>query len=115
MGTVIHGTHRKEDLIPAFLDEVILLLDAEAQEDTRLPLDSDEIDLIHVFVSEVGERMRSLPNYFDTEEADADLEELFDTLNSMAQEGEYFGALEGDGSDFGWWNIVDDFFDYGEG
>jgi len=37
------------------------------------------------------------------EELDWALEDLFELLNEMAPEGQYFGAHEGDGSDFGWW------------
>ena len=112
---VIEGTLRNEDLIPAFVREALELLDAEDQEDITFPLlSADEIEETHVFVSEVQDRMRNTPDYFNTEDADADLDELFTTLNSMAQDGEYFGANEGDGACFGWWDIVDNFFNYGD-
>ena len=45
-----------------------------------------------------------------TEQADDDTHELFDILDSIAPEGCYFGALEGDGSCYGFWLCEDDDF-----
>lgn len=33
------------------------------------------------------------------------VDELFDLLNEIAPEGTYFGAIEGDGADFGFWTV----------
>lgn len=33
------------------------------------------------------------------------VESMFDALNDVAPEGTYFGAHEGDGSDYGFWEI----------
>lgn len=42
--------------------------------------------------------------YWDSEEGSYDLnDDLFNTMNSVAPEGEYFGSHPGDGSDFGFW------------
>jgi hypothetical protein len=96
-GTVIAGTLRNEDLLEAFsceldtvrgqskahykLDECILIF--EAQNRYYLDDGSDEIE----------------------EEVPEIISDLIDALNEYAPEGMYFGTLEGDGADFGWWNI----------
>lgn len=41
--------------------------------------------------------------FWASEEADWLLEELFQELEGIAPKGYYFGANEGDGSDFGFW------------
>tara|TARA_Y100000310_G_scaffold275814_1_gene292541 strand:+ start:92 stop:355 length:264 start_codon:yes stop_codon:yes gene_type:complete len=43
--------------------------------------------------------------YWTDGSADMDLEELCDVLNDLAPGDHYFGAHEGDGSDFGFWPI----------
>ena len=44
------------------------------------------------------------------EQASDDTNEIFDILDSIAPEGCYFGALEGDGSCYGFWPCDDDGF-----
>ena len=41
--------------------------------------------------------------YFGKDDADYDLEALFDALNEYAPSYFYFGAHPGDGSDYGYW------------
>lgn len=36
------------------------------------------------------------------------IEALFDAINEIAPEGTYFGAHEGDGSDYGFWSYEDE-------
>ena len=44
-----------------------------------------------------------------TEESNADIvDELFNALDDIAPEGTYFGTLEGDGAEFGFWEISAD-------
>ena len=86
IGSVICGTMRTEDLIPVFLnlaDELGLSVDTKLQCDT-LP-----------------------DNYYESEDAHYDLEQLFDALDSVAPEGCYFGSHPGDGSDYGFWPCED--------
>lgn len=87
LGTVSHATVRPEDLIPAFLEEAYSLhaTDAEAKA-----------------LGAIRKRMKT-PGYYTTEDADLDLEQLFDLLNEAAPAGYYFGSHPGDGSDYGFW------------
>jgi len=89
IGTVIHGTLRSEDLIPAFADE-LELLDEQKE-----------------FVSLVKEANK-FKDWEDVEECGWLIERLVDALSEFAPDGCYFGATEGDGSDFGFWAIEDD-------
>lgn len=92
--SVIHGTHRACDLVPAFLDVIkdtpeyqqIMMSNAEYLNVISDPtaLDNDE--------RWESEDMTYFLN-----------EELFDVLDSYAPNGYYFGANIGDGSDFGYW------------
>lgn len=78
-GTVIHGTLRTRDLIEAFGRELLRINPKCNCEYVQALVDNPES----------GDEF--------------DLENLFDTLNYIAPEGYYFGAHEGDGSDFGFW------------
>jgi hypothetical protein len=85
VGTVIHGTLRTEDLLEAFGKELLFLTDTDRSvAEAKLLCDAFEADPDSEFAGEV-------------------VHELVDTLNGYAPEGFYFGAHEGDGSDFGFW------------
>lgn len=90
-GTVIAGTLRDEDLIPAFLDA----LDTIDPEQTKFKAHRSAI-----------RRDVERTGYYEEDAGDlaaAHLDELFGFLNDFAPEGYYFGAHPGDGSDFGFW------------
>jgi len=95
-GTVSHGTMRPQDLIPAFLD---CLADVwpEAYEGYMVypfpPVPS--------YVMDEGDDSE----WWTSDDAGYRLESLFDQLDEAAPEGYYFGAHEGDGSDYGFWTI----------
>jgi hypothetical protein len=97
--SVIHGTLRNQDLIPAFL-EAVLQLDP----DTPMAL----------IEAMMPEELREVPQDNDdhewwyTETAYWVLEHLDNKLNDHAPDGYYFGAHEGDGSDFGFWRMIDE-------
>ncbi len=86
-GTVIHGTMRLEDLLPAFADEL---------EDRT----GEEIDVSWYVDNED-------PDEADEEEAADLLAEIMDKLTEAAPEGVYFGASPGDGADYGYWRVED--------
>jgi len=88
IGTVSHGTMRDEDLIPTFLDTL------ESTE-TRERLIGEFRTVVDAL--DAGEDL-------DTEDAGYLTEALFDALGEEAPAGAYFGALEGDGSDYGFWS-----------
>lgn len=92
-GTVIHGTHRNQDLIPAFLDalrEIAPTHYAQFVVDNPIPAYAMEDDSAEFWTDDV--------TFWITDE-------LVDLLNEHAPEGYYFGTHPGDGSDFGFWEV----------
>jgi hypothetical protein len=85
-GTVSHGTHRTVDLVPAFLDMLRALDPNQAQ-----------------LIEQAYDLDRILSADEEGEEDDCLMDSLRFALNEAAPEGWYFGAIEGDGSDFGFW------------
>lgn len=90
IGTVSYGTLRPEDLIPAFFYELEALAPDKALAlfNAHGCIDAND--------------------GYDTEDADYLLEDLFEALDDLAPEGCYFGAIEGDGADFGFWPCDDE-------
>lgn len=89
VGTISHGTLRTADLIMAFWSEL------------------DQLD-----PAQAAEFKRRDPEIFAWAEADEPdepddavylLEDLHTSLSELAPTGCYFGAIDGDGSDFGFW------------
>ena len=95
--SVSHETLRSQDLLPAFLSTL----------DTyRNPSDTEAADLVAQVRQEVPTEAwnNDAHPYWNTEEAGYLINEtLFDALNAICPEGYYFGTLEGDASDFGFW------------
>ena len=96
--TLIHGTHRVCDLVPAFLEVI-----KNTPEYTQI-MQTNDSNLQVIFDPSADDRDERWESddmcYFLNEE-------LFDILESYAPEGYYFGAHTGDGSDFGFWEIDD--------
>ena len=89
-GTVIHATLRTEDLLEAFADE----LEYQCNRNKGINGNVARRKL-------VAEARRVDP---ESETADSLVnEELIDALEEFAPPYSYFGATEGDGSDFGYW------------
>ena len=92
-GTVISGTMRSQDVIPALTWELRHL----GHRSTKLTLIEKRYE--KAIEGEFGED----DEYFTSETAMYDLENLFDMMQEHAPEFAYFGANEGDGSDYGFW------------
>ena len=99
LGTLIHATLRDEDLLQAFSDELARIDEAKFREvikaDAHLFAESANLTAAEI-VEELGEYVTDVIN------------DLMDALNEYAPTGYYFGAIEGDGSDFGFWAIEDE-------
>lgn len=101
IGTIISGTQRPEDLIPALIDALdarkeMLLLDGK--------LSRYEFRQLDYWLVEIERRM-GRSGYWQSADAQWDIEGLFDALNDLAPEGTYFGAHPGDGADYGYWPV----------
>jgi hypothetical protein len=95
VGSISSGTMRNEDLIPDFLWELEHLA---KRNHNKLHL---------TLVEEIQNRIDTIEDYFDTEEASYDLnDDLFEALNEYAKPFCYFGSHPGDGAEFGFW--IDD-------
>ena len=97
-GTVIQATLRYEDLIPEFLSVL----------EDFWPERAGEIEAEYVKQGWPSGSGLIFSDPFSDEELEMApylLEELFDALADLAPEDVYFGASEGDGSDFGFWAV----------
>lgn len=81
-GTLIHGTMRAEDLIPAFLAEC---------------------DRLNIILSTADRLAAELHTFGDPEQESETIDMLMDQLSLAAPFGHYFGANPGDGADYGFW------------
>lgn len=92
IGTLIHGTLRSEDLIPAFTSELAYLSDGQhplLTEINQFDWASEDIRL------NIGDSQQEIASDL--------VNDLMDALNEYAPAHTYFGTLDGDGSDFGFW------------
>ena len=104
LGTVIHGTHRSQDLIPAFFEMLNTLGDRDRVQSIRDEFKIPDSELI-------GSDLRIVDDHpwWNSEDASCLVNEvLFNALNDHAPEGSYFGSHPGDGSDFGFWEFEDE-------
>ena len=92
-GSISSGTMREKDLIPCFCDR----LEELAQD--NYPLDGvvEHLEKVKEIRGRMGE------SYWNSEESEFDLDDLFDALDEYAPEGYRFGAHPGDGTDYGFW------------
>lgn len=94
-GTVIAGTHKPGELIRAFFAELSLVAPAAAAMHREGTYKHYIADAMQGKLEESDE--------LDAELAGECANTLADALNENAPEGFRFGALDGDGADFGWW------------
>jgi len=95
IGTLIHGTLRDEDLLEAFADEL------ERLDAGREGVINEARELLAIDADEWTEEQHLDASYLINVT-------LFNALNEYAPPHVYFGAHEGDGSDFGFWPTRDD-------
>ena len=106
-GTIIHGTMQPCDLIPAFMDalsdngadKVAMRLISQYQHAYEWPSDFGGFRVDDETLDRIQE-----------EHPDAASElviDLFDALGDIAPDGLYFGSLEGDGCDYGFWAVTE--------
>lgn len=87
IGSVSCGTMRPEDLIPKFMDILI----------------EYNVEVYNSFMSD--------PDFLIGYEENQGrlLDALLDELNDLSPDGYYFGSHPGDGSDYGYWRVEEDF------
>ena len=107
-GTVSSGTMRTEDLIPAFVDE-LLWLDPENSKALEIKNKLDNLD----------DEFDETNIYYSSEDSDFDLQELFDAMDEICYTTPYcyFGSHPGDGADYGFWidhEAIEDDVRFGE-
>lgn len=97
-GSVSEGTMREEDLIPAFW-EVLEATDPERAKE--LQEEHDEVVVILTLDEPTQDQADQVVWFLS--------ENLWIAMEDMAPEGYYFGAHEGDGSDYGYWSVENDY------
>ena len=96
LGTISRDTMRPEDLIPCFRDRLVELDTAK-----------EHVKLVEQVNNNLNDNGYYESDDYGTARCNWDLEELFDALNEFAPPYSYFGAHEGNGSDYGFWVSVD--------
>ena len=117
IGSISSGTMRPEDLIPAFCD----CLDDIRQNYVYCEVGKEaearhHHERINDFLASIEQSRNTNEDYYSSEDADYDLEKLFDMLNEYSAPYFYFGSHPGDGADYGFWlpeNFEQDFVDNG--
>ena len=104
-GTIIHGTMQPRDLIPAFMDALI----DNGADQVAMRLTSHYHHAYDWAADFGGLRVDDETlDRIQEEHPDAASElitDLFDALDAIAPDGMYFGSLEGDGCDYGFWEM----------
>lgn len=97
---VSHGTLHPADLTEAMYSSIM----AYAEPSADLTAWSNDV-LATVWEGAWGNHNS---DFWDTEVAEHMLDEMAEILENLAPEGYYFGASEGDGSDFAIWPIAEE-------
>ena len=93
LGSISTGTLRLKDLIPVFIDTIHRLTTP---------------DMPTVSIDWIGADARLFDDdFFTSDDADQTMVELVEILNELCPPFVYFGTLEGDGADFGFWPDID--------
>ncbi len=113
LGSISSGTMRSEDLIPAFIDALDDIREAIAIGSAgRHPgmTDQERVDTVSRLddiLGQIEQRMNAVGYWDSPVQISEDLEDLFNALDQFAPPYCYFGASEGDGSDYGFWLSLD--------
>lgn len=100
-GSISHGTMLVDDLIPVFISVLEEVKPKKAQEFR------DEYNEVHIREEDAEDHIPNWCTEADEELKDYILNDLFSALNEIAPKGCYFGAHEGDGADYGFWDAGD--------
>lgn len=98
VGSISHGTLRSQDLLKSFADE----LERLDEDDKKYPALVKTARGLLDMTDENGD-LTDLAE----DAAPEVIDELHEALNWFAPEGYYFGAHDGDGSDYGFWVYED--------
>ena len=98
LGSISHGTLRTQDLLPVFL-ETLTALGGDVPSDLECGAHIEYLNWPGPGTTACDEDDK----FWSSEEAMWDMEALTDGLNNLCPPFVYFGTLEGDGSDFGFW------------
>jgi len=98
LGTISHGTLRTQDLLPAFL-ETLTARGGEIPKDLECGTHIEYLNWPSLDTTACDDDDK----FWDSEDAMWDMEALTDALQTLCPPFVYFGTLEGDGSDFGFW------------
>lgn len=90
-GSISSGTMRCEDLIPTFASELDALRNGTNRAHQKLATEARNL------------KIDAEGYYSDRDAASEVLSELFNALNEYAPDYAYFGSVEGDGADYGFW------------
>jgi hypothetical protein len=108
VSVVSDGTTRNEDLIPAFVSALDdLLEDASFLPGADDPESVADLDAVQTRLGHIDRRIQEGDRYFTSDDANHDIQWLFDALNAYAPDGFWFGAHDGDGALFGFWTDED--------
>ena len=102
LGSISHGTLRTQDLLPVFL-ETFMALGGNVPADLECGAYIEYLNWPNSATTACDEDDK----FWDSEDAMWDMEALTDGLNNLCPPFVYFGTLEGDGSDFGFWPDMD--------
>jgi len=98
IGSISHGTLRTQDLLPAFL-ETLTALGGEIPKDLECTSHIEYWNWPSLDTTACDDD----DEFWVSEEASWDMEALTDALQTLCPPFVYFGTLEGDGADFGFW------------
>ena len=102
LGTISHGTLRTQDLLPAFL-ETLTARGGEIPKDLECGTHIEYLNCPWLGTTACDDDDK----FWDSEDAMWDMEALTDALQTLCPPFVYFGTLEGDGADFGFWPDMD--------